>query len=518
VRPAAETSVQAMKIRTFTAAAAAGVLTLGGMLTTTWASAGTTAGTTAAPVVRWHGCATGPADELGTALDQAGAQCGEVAVPVDHARPSGRKISIALARTRAADPARRRGVLMLNPGGPGGSGMELVLAGAQMPDVAARYDLVGMDPRFVGRSSPLDCRWPTDTYLRSAGPTRHTFDESVALARDLAAGCAPGNRELLPYASTRNTARDMDLVRRALGEAKLSYLGYSYGTYLGAVYLQMFGAHADRVVLDSAVDPDVYGPGLFTRNAPAIQNALTHWAGWAAGHHTEYGLGSTTAAVLARIDRMNRVAARRPLRVGDYRVDSHVLPYLLFAHLYDDSPAGFADLAGQLRVLDDAVRGERVTPTDSLAQFLHGLFTGDGYSADRAGTAVLCADRPVSGDPDSYFRDIQAHRATEPLFGPLTRNITPCAFWPARPAEATTTIRNSAPALIVGADGDAATPYPGQLAMHRALTGSRLVTLRGRFAHGQYLAAGNACVDGAVNRYLLDGVLPSKDLACTVGS
>jgi pimeloyl-ACP methyl ester carboxylesterase len=396
---------------------------------------------------------------------------------------------------------------MLNPGGPGGSGMELVLAGAHMPAVAARYDLIGMDPRFVGRSSPIECQWETDTFVRSAGPDRRGFNESVRLAKELAAGCTTGDTTLLPHASTRNTARDMDLVRAVLGERKLSYLGYSYGTYLGAVYLQLFGAHADRVVLDSAVDPDVYGPGLLSRSAPAIRAALEHWAGWAAGRHAEYGLGATSAAVLARIDRL----ATRTVQVGQYTVDPQVLPYLLFVRLYDDSAESYAELAEEVRVLD---RGG--PPTPALEEFLTALFTGAGYSSDRAGTAVLCADRAASRNPEAYFRDIQAHRGDEPLFGPMTRNITPCAFWPVRPAEAATTIRNAVPALIVGADGDPATPYAGQQAMHRALQASRMLTLRGRFAHGQYLVAGNACVDGTVERYLVDGVLPDRDTTCAV--
>src|SRR5205814_2102514 len=124
------------------------------------------------------------------------------------------------------------------------------------------------DPRFVGRSTPLTCTWTTDTFLRSAG---NSFADSVALAKRLAAQCP---RENLPYASTRNTARDMDAVRVALGERRLSYLGYSYGTYLGAVYLQMFGTRADRVVLDSAVDPQRYGPNLLSGNGPADAAAL----------------------------------------------------------------------------------------------------------------------------------------------------------------------------------------------------------------------------------------------------
>jgi pimeloyl-ACP methyl ester carboxylesterase len=132
-----------------------------------------------------------------------------------------------------------------------------------------------------------------------------------------------------------------------------------------------------------------------------------------------------------------------------------------------------------------------------------------------AATLILCADRAASPDPDTYFQDIQVHRTDEPLFGPLFRDITPCAFWPTSPAEPPTTISNAVPALMVGGADDPVTPYAGQQAMHQALRGSRLVTLRGSFRHGVYVAAGNTCVDTAVNHYLIDGVLPGADTTCT---
>ncbi|MGJ6965993.1 alpha/beta hydrolase [Streptosporangium sp. G11] len=510
-----------MRGRRIVTAVAAGAALVAGIPATGQASAGAVDHTGAdGPAlsqqrpIDWHGCRTGPADELGGALDAAKARCGTITVPLDYRLPGGRTITIAISRIKATDPGRRRGALLINPGGPGATGVEQVLLNQNMPAVAARYDLIGMDPRFVGRSTPMRCRWTTDTFLRSAGPNRRTFDDGVALMRKLAAGCAQGDRDLLPHASTRNTARDMDVIRAALGEPKLSYLGYSYGTYLGAVYTQMFGARADRVVLDSAVDPGVYGPGLISRNAPAITAALRRWAGWAADHDDEYGLGDTTAEVLATVDRIDRAAARRPLRVGAYRIDAHVVPYLLFVRLYDDSAEAYAGLAAEARVLAAAARGAASVPPPSLKEFLAGLFTGAGAATDRAGAPILCADRAVSRDPGTYFRDIQAHRADEPLFGPLTRNITPCAFWPTAPAEPATTVGNHVPMLIVGADGDPATPYPGQRAMRRALTGSRMVTLSGAFRHGVYLAAGNTCVDATVDRYLVDGVLPGGDVTC----
>ncbi|MFF2040650.1 alpha/beta hydrolase [Kitasatospora sp. NPDC058170] len=462
----------------------------------------------------WHDCRTGPDDVLGAALAGAGAQCGDITVPLDYRRPNGPTIKVAMSLVKATDPAHRRGVLFINPGGPGGPGMEQVLLGEYMPEVAARYDLVGMDPRFIGRSTPLQCRWSTDTFLRSAGPDRSSFAESVGFARGLAAGCTQEDRDKLPYASTRNTARDMDVVRAALGEDRISYYGVSYGTYLGAAYLQMYGRRADRFVLDSAVDPGLAGPGIFPHQGPALAAALANWAAFAARHSARYGLGATTAEVLVTVDRINEAATRRGLQIGRYRIDAHELPLVLAARLADDSEGAYADLSADVRVLADASRGSEVVPTAFLEQFLTGLFTGAGPATDRAGTPILCADRAVSPDPETYFRDIEAHRADEPLFGPLTRNVTPCAFWPIKPAEPALDIRNHARVLMVGATGDPLTPFAGQQAMHRALSGSRMVTLRGAFRHGVYLTAANTCIDTAVSGYLVGGVLPEGDAAC----
>ncbi|RBQ16784.1 alpha/beta hydrolase [Spongiactinospora rosea] len=462
----------------------------------------------------WHGCRTAPGDKTGEALDAAGARCAEVVVPLDYRRPWGRTISVAISRVKAADPARRRGVLLTNPGGPGESGLALATLGQAVPALGARYDVIGMDPRFVGRSTPITCDWKIGTYLQSAGPDRRTFDRSAATMRRLAAGCARDYRDVLPYASTRNTARDMDVIRAALGEPKLSYLGYSYGTYLGAVYTQLFGERADRFVLDSAEDPAVRGPGPMGGNAPASSAALRSWAGWAAGRDGEYGLGATTAEVLATVAGIDRAAARRPLRIGEYRIDSRHVPLLYFTRLYSDTAEAYAGFAAEVRVLAAAARGGPAVPTPSLKDFFTHMAADPGSGAQ---ISIFCADRAAARDPETYYRDIQALRAAEPLFGPLAQNITPCAFWPITPVEAPTTVANDVPVLITGADGDPATTYPEQQAMHRALAGSRMITLRGAHRHGAYLVAGNGCVDTAVNRYLIDGVLPGGDLTCEAG-
>lgn len=312
----------------------------------------------------WHTCSTGPDDADGAALDAAGAQCAEVAVPLDYSRPRGRTITIALSRLAATDPAHRRGALIPNPGGPGDPALTLGVELAQAaPALAAHYDLIGMDPRFVGRSTPLSCQWDTGLSMRGAGPTRQTFAETTVRARGLAAGCVRGNEDLLPYASTRNAARDMDQVRAALGEPTLSYLGWSAGSYLGAVYTQLFPGRVDRFVLDSAVDPDTYGPGVTRAMGAPTEAALRNWAGWAATRDATYHLGATREAVLATVDRVRRASEARPLRVGEFAVDSQLLPELLFLPIRFDTDADYAGIAADVRVLADAADGRPVTPS-----------------------------------------------------------------------------------------------------------------------------------------------------------
>jgi pimeloyl-ACP methyl ester carboxylesterase len=493
-----------MRGRTWVVAGAFGAaLTLGGA-----------ADGLAHPTIAWHDCTTVTDPAQRAVLRAAGAQCAELAVPLDYTQPQGRRITLTLSRVPAADPAHRRGVLMLNPGGPGDSALALP-AGVKegLPDVAARYDLIGLDPRFVGASTPVTCRWPTDFLLRGAGPDQRTFEQGASFERGLAAGCA-GHADLLPYASTRNTARDMDLVRAALGEPRVSYVGWSYGAYLGSVYTQMFPQRVDRFVLDSAPDPDTYASGLWPSVGPATEAALRNWAGWAAARDATYHLGATAGRVLATVDGIYRAAAREPLRVGSYQVDSHVLPVLLFVPIRLDDDQTYGAIAGDVAALKAAAAGTPVEPTDDLGATL--ALVQHPASDTRAGAsaAIFCADQRVSHDAARYYRDIQAHRADEPHFAALSRNVTPCTFWPFAPVEAPTRISNNVPVLMVGATGDPRTTYPGQLNLHRELAGSRLVTLAGAFRHIVYGGEDNACVTGTVGAYLVNGTLPAADVTC----
>lgn len=488
-------------------------------LTATTAVGMTPASAAASPRIAWKSCQLGPDDDEGKALDEAGVQCAGVRVPLDYARPRGRTITVAIARSKAIDTAHYAGPLLFNLGGPANPVLSAVPAArTAMGKTGAKFDIIGMDIRFSGRSTPIDCGWPASWLPRSAGTNRASFDRMVALDKELARRCAHTSAGLLPHATTADAARDMDAIRAALGAPKLSFLGYSQGSYLGAQYLQQFPQHAGRIVLDSVIDPD--RPGVTILNdriaAQRREAALRAWASLAAAHDDLLHLGGTAEQVLATIRRVYLAAARKPLRIGPFLVDDTVIPGVIATLLVDDHEDTAMELAATIRALVQAADTGSATLSETLRATLAGQLTGAQSAQRSASTAIQCGDAPVSRDVETYWRDIQAQRHRAPLFGPLGSNITPCAFWPARP-QPPTLIRNSVPALVVQASGDVNAVLEMGQAMHRALRASRMITLDGGRDHGVYLFRGSSCVDTAVNAYLDTGSLPAADLTCTDG-
>ncbi|WP_326770787.1 alpha/beta hydrolase (plasmid) [Streptomyces sp. NBC_01591] len=466
--------------------------------------------------VAWHACALGAGDELGQALDAAGADCADITVPLDYADPGGRTITVALSRLKATDTAQRVGPLLLNDGGPAGPSLHMPLTKSEvMGEVADRYDLIGMDPRFVGRSTPLDCGWDLGSALvRSAGADLAAYREEVAVARELARRCERAHGDVLPYVTTRNTARDMDVIRAALGADTLSYLGYSYGSYLGEVYTQLFPGRTGRMVLDGVNSPQYYNQTLLRGAEAANEAALRAWASWAAARHGTYGLGATRGKVLATVQHIRDAAAEEPLRIGmAYLLDEHVLSSVFIGGLGSDLDERRADLAGTIRLLARAADRETVEPSEALAGQLEFLLTGAGSASSSQMTAIVCGDVAERRGVGSYWRAVEESRERFPLAGPLANNITPCEFWD-RPAEAPTVLDNDVPALLVNATGDPRTLYAGAEAMREQWPSSRLLTVEGARQHGLYGEYGNACVDERVNAYLRTGRLPTHDLTC----
>ncbi|WP_067677489.1 alpha/beta fold hydrolase [Nocardia miyunensis] len=444
------------------------------------------------------------------ALDAAGARCAGVVVPLDYTHPDGRTLTIAISRIAATDPARRRGVLLSNPGGPGGPGLR-TMTGVQKSmtaDVRAQYDLIGMDPRGVGRSDPVACAIPLPTMLFSAGFDLFGYARDTGLAAVLAASCLAGDVGKLRNITTRNTARDMDVVRGTLGVDKINYYGASYGTYLGAVYTQMFPSKTDRMVLDSPVDPDRYWVGMYQDMGPINEYALDDWAAWAARHDDRYHFGTTAPQVRAFVEDLIRRAAAHPvISLGSgYLVDEHTVPIMLLALL--SNPKMNANLADVVRLLSDGVDGK---PLD--VSKLKSKVSASAPPETSGMAAVMCGDVAAPRNPAWYYRNIEAARPTQPVFGAFANNITACAYWP-DPIEPPTKVRNATSALILAVTHDTRTAYSEGLALHRDLSGSRLVTLAHTRIHGSFRPGLSPCLNDYVNTYLGTGALPAADVTC----
>lgn len=424
-------------------------------------------------------------------------QCATLKVPLNYRAPGGKTIDIAVSRLQTSAPGKRHGVLLSNPGGPGRPGLELPIElKSRLPQqVKDRYDLIGFDPRGIGRSSPVQCGLDPqeNTLLR---PLR-TFDKNVALAKSAADKCRTKGKSALRHITTRNTARDMDVLRAVLGERKISYFGISYGTALGAVYTQMFPRRADRIVLDSADDPKRMWRGMFQVWGPEVERAFERWTKWTAAHDATYGLGDTPAAVsksfwdvVARADRDRIVVNGAPL-----------------------DGAGVRDLVRRdfFTVREGAKRVVQLK--DAAAGKTRSLNLSEPSPAPDVSGAltVVCGDASWPRDIETYRRDSIRDAARYPLYGDFTSGITPCAFWD-RAVEPATVVNNRVPVLIVHNEWDSQTPLVTGQAMHRQLKGSRMVTVEEGEGHGVY--GTNPCADAATNSYLATGKMPTTDLTC----
>ncbi|MEW2528325.1 alpha/beta hydrolase [Streptomyces sp. NPDC047071] len=475
------------------------------------------------------------------ARSPAAFQCATLEVPLDYGDPGGKRTAIAISRLKATSPAERRGVLLLNPGGPGGPGLRLPVDPAMRisKEVRKRYDLIGFDPRGIGRSSPVGCGLTRGEQALEHPYRARAFAKDVRWARTVAAKCRASNGTVLRHLTTRNTARDMDVVRAVLGEKKISYLGFSYGTYLGAVYTRMFPRRADRFVLDSAADPARYGRGMFQAMAEGAEPAFTRWSGWAARRHAAHGLGTTPAEVretfwdlVARADRAPLTVGGQPLTGDDIRAQR-----TQFFHVRKAS-AWVAELkkaAGKGKRTEAGKRTENgkhaepgkaappvraprpapptPTPATPGAPGTPGAPAVPADNDTAAAWAVLCADTRASwpSDPERYRRDAIRDKARYPLSGDFASGIKPCAFWQPG-SEPATKVGHTARALIVQNAWDPSTPLAGAQAMHRALRGSRMVTVAE--GEGHIVNGTNSCADGAATRYLTTGRLPARDLTC----
>ncbi len=425
-------------------------------------------------------------------------ECAELVLPLDYTRPAAERISLVISRKKAMEPERRRGILVLNPGGPGGSGLGMpsYLAGTELAKV---YDLIGFDPRGVGGSTALTCRTVPELATIDTRPADSEFPKWAAEARAAEDACQRAAGGIRPFVNTANTARDLDVVRAALGEQKLNYLGYSYGTYLGAVYGSLFPTRLDRSVLDSAVHPEWIWREQFLAQAVALRRNVEAWSAWVARHHDRFNLGATAEAVMGTVETVATALAANP--VGDAtrtRFDAAVGVGARYRPLWSDLAVAVARL-------------QSGSPSESGA-----LMAGAAEDELVSGVfnTVTCeVDWPT--DMETYYEDMRVFRDRYPYgFGVLRAAPTTCAFRSFTPPEPAVALkRDGYPVgVIVQAEGDTQTQYESGPAMAERL-GHNLVTVRDEGKHGLY-GSGNACVDRVVNRYLIDGVLPPSSSYC----
>lgn len=453
------------------------------------------------------------------------AECATVTVPVDWDDPAGRTLQLALARVRAG--GERRGSLVLNFGGPGVAGAGTVrqigtrAVGAAVADA---YDLVGVDPRGVARSSGIDCLSDAELDDWRAFRTEADPDDDLAAAvaelreaaEEFAQGCAASAGPLLAHLDTVSAARDLDVVRDALGEERMDYLGYSYGTLLGATYADRFPQRVGRFVLDGALDPSSSYTDLVAGQAAGVELALRSYArACRAGDAGRCPLTGTADEAVEQVVALVE------------RVDDEPLPTARGERVL----TGGLAFTGVVAPLYD--RGAWESLTDALAAALQDgdgtalLDLADSYSdrdpsgrytsnTEEAFTAINCVDYPVDDSPAALVASAEQIEDAAPLVGPLmTYGEVLCGAWPVPPAREPAPVRadGAPPVLVLGTTGDPATPYEWAVALADQLEQGVLVTREGE-GHTAY-QRGSRCVDASVEAWLVRGEVVADGTRCT---
>ncbi|MGZ2359561.1 alpha/beta hydrolase [Streptomyces sp. 372A] len=467
--------------------------TVAGLVTAAPAAADAT--TPRAAPLAWKDCGTKSSPTL---------QCATVRSPLDHDDPAGRQVTLALTRVPHTSKTFQ-GPLLVNPGGPGGSGLSMApFVAASLPKaVASQYDVIGFDPRGVGRSRPaLDCLpgyfdpVRPDPVPQSLGGERVNRNR----ARDFAAACGEKYPDLLPYMDTVSAAKDLDVIRRATGARQLNYFGYSYGTYLGAVYAKLFPERVRRLVLDSNVDPEgVWYEDNLTQDY-AFDTRHKAFAAWVAKYDATYRLGDDPAKVEAAWYRMRDAVKKRPAgkKVGAGELDDTFLPGGYYNGYWPVLAEAFAAYVNDKDEKPLVAAFERFGAVDAEGD--------NGYAVY---TAVQCRDASWPRDWNTWRSDTWRVHAKAPFmaWGNTWYNA-PCADWPVEPLNPVRVSNHALPpVLLFQATDDAATPYEGGVTLHRKLRGSRLVVEQGGGNHGITLS-GNACLDRYLTDYLAKGTVP----------
>lgn len=447
-----------------------------------------------------------------------GFECATMKAPLDYAKPSAdTDLKLAVARKKATGPGSRIGSLQVNPGGPGGSAIDYLQQYAPQPaSVRARYDLVAMDPRGVDHSEPVECL--TDKQMDRYTQTDVTPDSPaevntlISAYRSFAKGCASRAGKLLSHVSTIEAARDMDVLRAVLGDKKLTYVGASYGTFLGATYAGLYPSRVGRMVLDGAMNPALDSRTVNLNQTAGFNTAFRAFAADCI-KHKDCPLGTTSVEDAGRqLSALFKKLDAHPATTGEERKLTESLATTgVVAAMYD----------------------ERAWPVlrEYLAQAKagngHGLLTlsDSYYERDPNGTyanqmyanpAVNCLDLASAFTGPAQVRAaLPSFRKASPVFGEnFAWAAMNCAYWPVKPTGTAHRIeaKGAAPILVVGTTRDPATPYTWAKALAAQLSSATLLTYEGD-GHTAY-GRGSQCIDTAINNYLLKGTVPPKGKRC----
>ena len=441
----------------------------------------------------------------------ASLQCATLAVPLDYRHPSGRKITLALSMAPATAPAdEQQGDLLVDPGGPGASGRSLTAQVALSLDqkVASEYNIIGFDPRGVGASVPaLHCDPSFFAGVRpNYIPASHAAEQALlARARAYAAGCEHRFGWLLPYMTTVDAARDMDSIRAALGQQKISYLGYSWGTYLGQVYATLFSHRVRRMVLDSTVNPQGAWYADNISQDYAFEGRIQAFFAWIAAHNATYGLGTTRAQVQQAWYRARAELTSHPIAGPSGP--------LIGPDEYDDTMAQGGYLNTFWPGLAAALSSYLHTGSTSGLISDYKAFGGQNENLFAVYNAVECSDVNWPRNWAKWDADARQVYRTAPFQAwDNTWFNAACAFWPVHGPARPLAIKGAGlpPILMLQGSLDAATPYQGAQVAHKLLPSARMVVVEGAGNHGQSLQQPpNLCVNNYVNDYLATGALPN---------